>query len=418
MGHRFNPAFLSIGMAATITLSALPACFEQGTLPSSGPDHSSQVTGSGSDGEVTANDVSQASALLEPDLLPGYCPPNQMRDFQDRCVCVFPDPNLDQVIRGLINKPKGPLYLSELANIQEVTAHEKSIRDLDGLQCLVRLITLDLTRNQITDVTPVQDLVRLQVLIVLRNRVSDVSSLNRLTQLAMLDIGKNGLIEDASVVANMPNLVTLHMEQNRIGSLEPVRRLVHLGTLDAHNNQIRDISAVQDLVHLEYLTLNCLKADGITYPDVSAVSNKPRLLTLQLAGCGLNDQQLAGITNLPALEMLNLDENQLSDLSPVRPLRTLKQLYLAGNQVAQLGPLSSLPNLVSLFLSQNQIRDIAVLGSQFPSLSTLYLNNNAITDLSPLSANPLFGAGDVIDVYGNPFSCDGQRRRRDCRRRR
>ncbi len=345
----------------------------------------------------------------EPDLLPGYCPAAMHRDLQGRCVCHFPDPKLQAIIRGLIHKPSGDIFLEEVCSIQELNAQDQGIQDLNGLQCLVRLTTLDLTRNQISDVTPVRDLVRLQVLIVLRNRVREVGALSRLTQLAMLDIGKNGLIEDASVVANMPNLITLHMEQNRIGSLDPVKKLVHLRTLDAHNNQFRDVSAARDLAELEYLHLSCLKADGITYPDVSAISHKPRLHTLSLVGCDLDSARLSRLTDLPELRALNLDQNRATELGFLSAFPGLEQLILSNNQLTQISGLASVPNLTTLFLSQNQIRDVSVLGSRFSSLSTVYLNNNAVIDLGPLSANTGFGAGDVIDVYGNPFSCEAQR---------
>ncbi len=397
-------------LLAFAVVSAL-SCFEQGKLPTPAPGQTAQVSGSEVDPTTPgsgAQDTPPGTELIEPDLMPDYCPPSMMRDFENRCVCLFPDPALDQVIRGLINKPTGSLYLSDLANIQEVVAMDKGIRDIDGVQCLVRVNTLVLTRNQIVDVTPVKDLVRLQVLSFLRNRVRDVSALSRLTQLAMLDIGKNGLIEDASVLANMPNLITVHMEQNRIGSLDPVKSLVHLQTLDAHNNQFRDVSAVRDLAELVYLHLSCLKTDGITYPGVSAISHKPRLHTLSLVGCDLDDDKIAGISDLPELREINLDQNRLTSLGFLSAFPKLEQLIISNNQLTQISGLASTPNLVTLFLSQNQVSDLAVLGSGFPALSTLYVNNNAVTDLGPLSANAGFGAGDVINVYGNPFSCEAQ----------
>ena len=73
-----------------------------------------------------------------------------------------------------------------------------------------------------------------------------------------------------------------------------------------------------------------------------------------------NISKISGIEYFNVLTYLNLERNQISDISPLGNdnLNSLVQLYLRGNRIIDLAPLSNLENLRSLSLANNSFTDI------------------------------------------------------------
>lgn len=71
---------------------------------------------------------------------------------------IFPDPNLEAMIRDAINKPEGAIYAADLVELKSLEAPGKGIKDITGLEYSTNLQTLDLFFNQITDVSPLSGL--------------------------------------------------------------------------------------------------------------------------------------------------------------------------------------------------------------------------------------------------------------------
>ncbi|MEG5162530.1 leucine-rich repeat domain-containing protein [Microcoleus sp. AT3-A2] len=101
------------------------------------------------------------------------------------------------------------------------------------------------------------------------------------------------------------------------------------------------------------------------------------LLIARNSGFYKLEQILSNLTNL------NLENNQISDLTPLQSLTNLTNLNLGNNQISDLTPLQSLTNLIELNLENNQISDLTPLQS-LTSLKYLNLDNNQISDLTPL----------------------------------
>jgi Tol biopolymer transport system component/Leucine-rich repeat (LRR) protein len=98
---------------------------------------------------------------------------------------------------------------------------------------------------------------------------------------------------------------------------------------------------------------------------------------------GISD--LRGIEFLARMVTLDLDGNQIRDLSPLSGLSGLRQLSLSSNQIVDLTPLARLRGLMWLSLSGNQIEDVTPLAG-LVCLSDLQLGRNPIRDISPLAA--------------------------------
>ena len=87
---------------------------------------------------------------------------------------------------------------------------------------------------------------------------------------------------------------------------------------------------------------------------------------------------------LENLEWLQLQDNQISDLSPLSSLTQLNSLYVSDNQLTSL-TLSDLPNLGYVQAQNNQITTINL--TNVPNLYALYLDNNGLSDLTDLGAS-------------------------------
>ena len=88
----------------------------------------------------------------------------------------------------------------------------------------------------------------------------------------------------------------------------------------------------------------------------------------------------------------------------------MKWLYLDDNRISDLSPLSTLTNLERLDLSDNPnslshygISDVSPLAS-LTNLKWLYLSSNDIEYVWPLIDNTGLGEGDLVDLRGNPLS--------------
>ncbi|MFB2923711.1 leucine-rich repeat domain-containing protein [Aerosakkonema funiforme] len=116
--------------------------------------------------------------------------------------------------------------------------------------------------------------------------------------------------------------------------------------------------------------------------------NKAEEILSNCTELDLDGNQIIDISPLSCftnLIVLNLHYNQISDITPLSSLSNLKELYIGDNQISDINPLLSLSNLNVLNLRSNQISDVSLL-SYFSNLTKLYLDNNRIADLNFISS--------------------------------
>ena len=110
-------------------------------------------------------------------------------------VVEFTDPNLDAVIREVIGKASGPIYLNEVSNLENLEGLSKGrgIKNLTGIEYLTGLKELSLRENEITDVSPLAKLVNLSNLNLFNNLIDDITPLSELTGLDRLYLSNNNI---------------------------------------------------------------------------------------------------------------------------------------------------------------------------------------------------------------------------------
>jgi len=270
---------------------------------------------------------------------------------QGGLVVLFPDDNLDLVIRAEIGKPTGDILASELLGLDVLNADSKNIIDIRGLEYCVELTELNLADNSISDLGPLAGLTSLTYLYLSYNNISNLGHLAGLSSLTVLYLDNNS-ISDLGPLAGMTSLIELYLSYNNISDLDPLAGMTSLTGLYLYSNSISDLGP------------------------------------------------LAGMTSLTELY---IDDNSISNLGPLAGLTSLTDLYLYGNNISDLGPLAGMTSLIELNLDDNSISDITPLAG-LTNLTYLYLTYNSISDITPLARNPGLDGGEYVDLRNNPLS--------------
>jgi Leucine-rich repeat (LRR) protein len=352
---------------------------------------------------------------------------------------IFPDPNLEAVVRDGIGIPEGPIYpsdlegytvlhgsadeISDLAGIEqcidliEVYLGSNQISDISPLSSLTNVTVLFLQNNQIADISPLAGLTNLTSLLLRDNVITDISCLASLTNLDYLNVGFNQ-IDDSSALANLTSLTELYTRGNQISDISPLANLTNLTLFWHDSNHLSDISPLANLTNLTNL--------NIGYNQISDVSPLANLTNLTWISIRYNDiSDVSPFANLTNLDSLDIGYNDISGISPLASLTDLTELYLGSNQISDISPLASLTSLTVLDLGDNQISDISTLanltsltvldlwGNQISDISalanltnvtSLLLAWNQIGDISPLVQNEGLGTGDTVNLQQNPLS--------------
>jgi len=89
------------------------------------------------------------------------------------------------------------------------------------------------------------------------------------------------------------------------------------------------------------------------------------------------------VINLAGLQYLELDDDQITNISPVANLSALIRLAVDNNSISTCPSPVSLPNLGELDMNGNPIQDLAFI-SEVPSVQVLGMSDTRIQDISPL----------------------------------
>ena len=289
----------------------------------------------------------------------------------------------------------GPL--AGLSGLTHLDLSFNRVRDVSPLAGLKSLVSLRLFQNLVADITPLGELTALTDLSLGRNRIEDVSPLSQFTALTSLWVGEND-VSDWSPLAGLTRLTSLGLRDSGIEDLGVLAELTELRRLHLNDNDIRDISV---LARFPWLTR--LELAGNRIVDIDALSDLTRLQRLHLDRNRIAD--LSPLAGLLALEWLTLGSNEIGDISPLAGLTSLVRLSMPSNRIEDISSLAGLAALEVLDLNRNRVVDINAL-ENLTSLEDLRLAFNRIADLTPLANNPGLGAGDRVDVRGNPLNAD------------
>ena len=156
--------------------------------------------------------------------------------------------------------------------------------------------------------------------------------------------------------------------------------MAELTRLDAPGSEIRDLTGLQYAIHLEVLKIN-----GNPVSNLSPLVKLKALKELNIEWTDVNDlSPLAGLKNLQHLDVWN-NESTITNLLPLANLTNLIHLNVSGSKkLRDISPIANLTKLYSLRLYNNAIADITSL-AKLTNLTFLTMERNPVSDLGPLA---------------------------------
>lgn len=149
-----------------------------------------------------------------------------------------------------------------------------------------------------------------------------------------------------------------------------------LRTLNIKANRLSDVSP-----------LSLLKNTGIT-----------SLIASRNGYTGFSN--ISSLRELKTLEYIDLQDQLVTDLSPISSLVNLKYLNVSGNKISDISCLQNMPNLEEVYLKGNSVNNIFSLKDK-NKLKILNLENNSLTDMFYNNSQIYYTSDILFDLNKN-----------------
>ena len=107
---------------------------------------------------------------------------------------IFADGNLEAAVKSALGKPADEeISIDELADLKILSASDRGITDISGIEYCVNLIVLNLSNNSIIDISYLATLTSLEVLDLKMNDIINISAISKLINLSWLDVQDNDI---------------------------------------------------------------------------------------------------------------------------------------------------------------------------------------------------------------------------------
>lgn len=326
----------------------------------------------------------------------------------------IPDENLATAIREALKlRPNSRIPKLKLAELTELTAPRKGIKDLSGLENAAELTKIELYGNQISDITPLANLKKLTNITIGGNQISNITALGNISQLTTLHLYGNEIsdispltqlkelkvisisgdkVSDISSLSEMTQLTELYLGNSNISDLTPLSKLTQLTDLSLTNSKISDITPLSGLTHLTSLNLT-----NNQISDITPLSGMVKLRLLQLDNNQIED--ISALEGMTIMNILIIGNNKITDITPLSNMLHPYNFVLTNNRITDISPLARIKDLRHLNLSGNQVRDITPL-AELTILMALKLDNNNISDMSGIENLQRL---ERLDIKNNPI---------------
>ena len=341
---------------------------------------------------------------------------------------IFADASVEAAVRAAIGIPEDPIFQSDLEGLTSLTVSNAGVTDLGGLEHALDLEHLQVNDNDITDLSPVAGLEALTFLGIWNNsNLSDLSPVANLTQLEVL-AANEVQVQDVGPLQNLTQLESINLRNSQVQEIGALVANAGLGTgdyVDLQGNPLSQTALCDDIpelqgrgVTVEFDGTCDPNGDEVSFPDanleaaVRAAISKPTgpILESDLEGITSFAASNQGIANLTGMQYfvdlveLQIDNNDVTDLSPLSSLTGLTELRIWNNSnLSDLSPLASLTQLQLLAANNVQVQDVGPL-QNLTQLEEILLRNSQIEEIGALVANTGLGTGDYIDLRDNPLS--------------
>ncbi|WP_409343257.1 stalk domain-containing protein [Paenibacillus sp. MBLB4367] len=193
------------------------------------------------------------------------------------------------------------------------------------------------------------------------------------------------------------NLQKLYLPGNEISDIKPLENLISLNFLALDGNEIEDICPISHLYRITKLVISENKIQNI-----DCLSQLYGLTDLLAGHNQISD--IAALANLP-LKWLILENNLVTDLTPLEWHRQLEHLYITGNRVEELGPLLAVPGLKGAYVDRNPLN--AGAPSVLLKLEKQGVNVNGTKVVEKTAGIPVYFEGKKMTLDADPVIVEG-----------
>jgi len=157
-----------------------------------------------------------------------------------------------------------------------------SISEIEGLENLHALKSLNLSDNNISEISGLDHLENLYNLNLSNNKISEIKGLENLRNLRFLKLSNNS-IQEIKGIDSLKSLMTLHLNGNQIEEIKGLDTLRSLNALYLSGNNITEVKGIENLHNLKRF-------------DIGATSklSKEQVQKLKKGGIHTKDQDYFG----------------------------------------------------------------------------------------------------------------------------
>ncbi|UJR38067.1 hypothetical protein I4U23_030748 [Adineta vaga] len=303
----------------------------------------------------------------------GFASPTSLKPKVDRLqpltTCQTP-PLLDDTLPDNVKK-------LHPAMVNEICFHARDLSTIPNLSQFNKLQVLDLSCNNLTCIDNLRTLTNLRELKLYGNQIEQIENLECLIQLQTLQLQYNEIEKIGHGLVYLTRLQTLRLDSNKLTFIrsEEISKLSQLKILDISDCPIDSLDFLNSLPSItEFRASHC---------SLKVLPNQLR--------------------NFRYLTDLDLSDNELINLIPLKSLSSLRLLRLANNQIQDIQILSSFIHLNELDLAQNQIRVLPNSFSKLIELQCLNLSHNQINSWKNIEILSRLNSLFILNILDNPF---------------
>ncbi|CAL6101370.1 Leucine_Rich repeats-containing protein [Hexamita inflata] len=265
------------------------------------------------------------------------------------------------------------------AQIVSLTVNNCGINNLDGIEAIKQLQKLELINNLFNSIKPICLLVNVTQLTINGSKITNIEGIETMKQLQSLDLRDNSILS-IEPLKQLVNLKQVSLDNNFIKNLEYITTLpnyklewifVQKNPTDAdYQNYINDTKSTLSVAQLKaqltkYEIDMCTKFQPTINNQILSISNDNQIkdfkfvdqlpiVNLQLNNCnGLKFFRTP--TNIISLTINN---SKLTNLVGIEVMRQLQYLDIRDNSLVSIEPLKELVNLKQVLLDNNFIQNL------------------------------------------------------------